>query len=411
MKQLLTKPLSDVNASDVSRLIDNGEEESLILELKGALPTPKNQTDPWEEGRNRILDYTRDEVLTEVVGMVNAAGGVVLLGVDESDDEPRRAKAPRPLRDCVQLASRFEDMAWACIEPRLPSLEVKGIPLSIDGAGVALLRVPSPSLRAPHGLTTKHRAYVRRGSKTEPMLVSEIRERTLQTQRQLDELERRFTERQQEFGKWWPARDVTVVAIRTTVAPAAPVVSADAPYAYHELWPNPGEIRCLVNGRASKIGIAPRWDGRRGPTPILRGAASIFRWDDAEETMRQFVFWDGLTDLWVRRTFRDPLTRVPIYMEELLGAAYEALRIAKLVARHGGAPGVDLLMEVELASDKKGGHLMGLSGAAGDGNLHFQEFPRQGVVGEDLAAPIKGLLNDLLNAAGLPTVTEFSLED
>ena len=404
MKLLLTKPLSDVDAGDISRLSDHGEEESLTLELKGPLPVPKNQTDPWEEGKSRILDDTRDKILAEVVGMANAAGGVVILGVDETDDEPRRAEAPRPLRDCVQLASRLEDKAWSCIEPRLPSLEVKGIPLSTDGAGVVLMRVPGRSLRGPHGLTTKHRAYVRRGSKTEPMLVSEIRERTLQTQRQLDELERRFTTRRQEFGKWWPVRDVTVIGIRATVAPAAPVVSADAPYAYDELWPQPRDVSCSVNGSRSKIGIAHRWGGRSGPTPILRGALCMFK-RDTEDIMRQFVFWDGLTDLWLRRRFSGSAA---VYMEEILGAAYEAIRIAKLTARHGGAPGVDFLMEVQLASDKRGAPLMTLSNTHG-GQLRFEELPRQGVIGEDLAPPIKGVMNDLLNAAGLPIVAAFSL--
>jgi len=144
------------------------------------------------------------------------------------------------------------------------------------------------------------------------------------------------------------------------------------------------------------------------PTPILRGASKVFWDEDRGEIARQFVFWDGLTDLWVKRIFRD--TSV-IYMEEVLGTAYEALRIARWVARHGGAPGVDFLMTVEVASDRYDDVLSVLPNTPGGGRLRFQEFPQQGCIGEDLVASLKGLMNDLLNAAGLPVVAEFSLQD
>ena len=162
MKDLLSKRLADIGKEDVERLIDHQEEEGPLLELKGPLPAPDNRSDPWQQGTDRILPYTRDEVLREVAGMATANGGIVRLGVDETDDEPKRAKAPFLLRDCVPLAGRFEDMAWSCLDPRLPNLEVKGIPLRPDGVGVVLFRVTS-SLRGPHGLNTTKRAYIRRG--------------------------------------------------------------------------------------------------------------------------------------------------------------------------------------------------------------------------------------------------------
>lgn len=192
MKDLLTKQLHEISISDIERVIDLQYEESSTLELKGPLPVPRNNKDPWQDGEGRILSSTRDEILSEVVAMVNGGGGVVVVGIEETDDDPRRAKALYPVRDCVQLAERFDDMAWNCIDPRLPNIEIKGIPVRKDGAGVVFFRVVG-SRSSPHGLSTTKRAYIRRGSRTETMFMREIQEKTLEAARSLDRMTERLS--------------------------------------------------------------------------------------------------------------------------------------------------------------------------------------------------------------------------
>ena len=59
MKQLLTKSFADIDQSDIDRLINNAEEESNGLEIKGPLPGVDVAKEPWQKGINEIKDRTR----------------------------------------------------------------------------------------------------------------------------------------------------------------------------------------------------------------------------------------------------------------------------------------------------------------------------------------------------------------
>lgn len=351
--------------------------------------------------------YTRDAVLSEVVGMANASGGVVILGIEETEDDPPRAQAPYPLRDCAQLADRFGDMAWSCIDPRLPSLEVKGVPLQGDGSGVVLFRVLT-SLRGPHGLTTTRRAYIRRGSKTETMYVREIQERTLQTQRGLDWIERRLGGRQLEFAEWCrsPTRE-NPAGMRATVLPGAQVVAVDAPYANSALsWPNPTRYDGSVNGQEVTFAIRPSYSGANRPIPILRGArreiySSLY--DNAY--VQQEVHWDGLCDVWVRID----AVQHPFYPNNVLWPAIEALRLGDEARRAGGAPGVELLVEVAVTSESKFVEVEPILDMKRGRVRSPLVLPRVTVIGDDFQGALKVILDDLLNATGNPKAEEFSI--
>jgi predicted HTH transcriptional regulator len=100
--------------------VDEEYPEGEGLEFKEQLPS-KDGIDPWASGERRITGRARDAILDEVIALANASGGHVILGIEESDDHPKRAKGIRPLPDCAALADRLRHQVRDCIEPPLAS--------------------------------------------------------------------------------------------------------------------------------------------------------------------------------------------------------------------------------------------------------------------------------------------------
>ena len=102
----------------------------------------------------------------------------------------------------------------------------------------------------------------------------------------------------------------------------------------------------------------------------------------------------------------------------MVAAAIEALRLGDLARRAGGAPGAELLMEVELASNNAIILLpLRMSGTIPVDQISDRTFmqqhlllPRITVIGDDYSGALKILLDDLLNAAGNANVEKLSVE-
>ena len=320
-------------------------------------------------------------------------------------------------------------MACSCIDPRLPSLEVKGIPLKPNGYGVVIFRTLT-SPRAPHGLTTTRHAYVRRGSRTETMLVREIQEMTLQAQRGLNWIDERLAGRAAEFQEWWRNQEFPAArrteekilgGIRATVMPTAQVVAVDRPYANNDLWPQPtqrkGQIHqlpALFNLRAAMQTYGS--GASDPPQPILRGGRRNFVVAQGV-FLRQEIHWDGLCDLWLHKQFSSSESGFdPI---DVIGLAAEALHLADGVRRAGGAPGIDMILEVELGSSPPDKITPPkLSGRWPPGNHHNSRklpsesyiLPRIPIISDNFYDALKFHLNDLLNAAGNETCEDFLID-
>lgn len=99
-----------------------------------------------------------------------------MVGVDETDDQPKRAKGPDPLPipRVSECAERLQQALDSLIDPPLPILEVRGVlKPSGNGEGVIVIRT-GPSTRAPHGYGRPPLAYMRRGSRSEPMTMRDL---------------------------------------------------------------------------------------------------------------------------------------------------------------------------------------------------------------------------------------------
>jgi predicted HTH transcriptional regulator len=175
---MITKPIEQITAADISELCCNGGAyESQTLEFKRELPNRDGQPDAWLSGRS-FSNYARDHLFRELVAFANASGGTLILGVEESEDVPPRAAKIVPLPRVHDLASRLEEAARACVEPPLPSLFARGIKIGTGDEGVVALRTVSSPF-GPHRVVGDGHAYIRRGTSSVKMTMREIQDLTL----------------------------------------------------------------------------------------------------------------------------------------------------------------------------------------------------------------------------------------
>ncbi|ACS44191.1 AlbA family DNA-binding domain-containing protein [Methylorubrum extorquens] len=183
LRRILEAPIADLTFEDVEGLIQEEAEEGPRFELKRELPANDRQGDPWMQGSRKLGDRARDGLAKEVVALANAYGGAVVIGVDESGEEPKRAVGPEPLLipRIAECAERLQKSLDSIIDPPLPVLEVRGIVKpDTDGSGVLVIRT-SASTRAPHGYGRPPAAYMRRGSRSEPMSMRDLQSTLFET--------------------------------------------------------------------------------------------------------------------------------------------------------------------------------------------------------------------------------------
>lgn len=196
---ILRKSLEEITREDIEELSISEARENSELEFKGTLPfiPQKGQAqtaDRWIERGDRIGDYARDAILSELVSFANTEGGTLVLGVHESNTEPRHAIKLEALPNCSTLVKRILDAAEDVVEPRIPTISGRAFPIEEGGAGYIVLRV-ARSLFGPHRLRSTGHFYVRRGERCVKMDVREIKELTLELARTGDKIEEGFQER------------------------------------------------------------------------------------------------------------------------------------------------------------------------------------------------------------------------
>src|SRR4051812_49348996 len=144
---ILSKPIEEITIADLEALRAREARETAELEFKGELPfkpekaQPQITADRWIWKGDRVGDYARDQLLAELIAFANADGGTLVLGLRETEDEPRRADRLQPLPRCEDLTRRLVDACEDMIEPRLPVVRHCALPADEQGAGYVVLRV------------------------------------------------------------------------------------------------------------------------------------------------------------------------------------------------------------------------------------------------------------------------------
>ena len=219
MLEVLSKPLDEIGIADIQSLIDSEVPESERVEFKKELPGERGMPDPWANGENKIGNHAKDTILKEVVAFANAYGGVLFIGIEESDEKPAIASRISAIPRCADLSERLKLVFRDRVEPQLARLDIVGVPIE-EESGVVVIRVGRSRL-APHRVTKTRICPIRRADRSEEMTMREIQDMTLNMSRGLERLEKRLSERSErfpeEFGRL--ERHENVVGIRLTAVP------------------------------------------------------------------------------------------------------------------------------------------------------------------------------------------------
>ena len=193
MLEVLSKPLNEIDVTDIQLLVDLETPEGEQIEFKKELPGERGAPDPWLIGQSKIGNHAKDTILKEIVAFANAYGGVLVLGIEESDEKPAVASRIAPIPRCNDLAERLKLVFRDRVEPHLIRLDVVGVPTD-DDSGVVVIRVGRSRL-APHRVTRTRICAIRRADRCEEMTMREIQDLTLNMSRGLERVGKRLKER------------------------------------------------------------------------------------------------------------------------------------------------------------------------------------------------------------------------
>ncbi len=202
LSALLAKTAREITWDDIARVATDGLEEGPQFELKRELSANSNQTDPWMAGSGKIGRPAVDDLAKEIVALANSQGGLIIVGIEESDDKPARAAgiAEKLVPKCIDCADRLSDSMLSLIDPRLAGLSIMGVQRpSGAGEGVLVIHVPRSTF-APHGFGSPPKTYVRRGHRSDPMTMSELQSVLWDTRTRSERIKAQIVERRGVFA-------------------------------------------------------------------------------------------------------------------------------------------------------------------------------------------------------------------
>lgn len=385
------------------------------LEFKGALPfvVQKGQAqsaDRWIEKGDRIGDYARDAILSELMAFANAGGGTLVLGLHETKDEPRHAIRLEALPNCEDLVRRLLDACEDIVEPRFPVVHARAFPIDASGAGYGVIRV-GKSLSGPHRLKSTREFYIRRGESSVKMDVREIKDATLELARTGDRIERAFDQRQAIVGdvfdrlaqapsKGGPAP----LVIRVSALPMTAQNIANITSRPDVWWVGRG-FNMTIDGQNYPCGYPAREFEHR-PEIRLRSFESISSREDGGSS--RLLRGDGLVEFCLVHPSRGPLTSgrngnrfyVGWVASLLVGAIAQVDQLCRLLAWDG----VEFGLEIEVRSKSPLSLSWDDHGFADWLELKSELpllLPRYSIVqGSNYDAIVQAVIRDLFNASG-----------
>lgn len=405
------KQPSDLTPADIQRVCDEGWTENDRLEFKRTLPADGKDGDPWVRGESQIGRPAKKALLRELVAFANAHGGWLLVGIEETNEKPGRAREPVPIGDCRDLADRLRLVCRDLIEPQLPVLQIEGIPMDESGAGVIACYAPQ-SRAAPHRSRLTNDAYYRRADRSEVMTMREIQDLTLNVERGMKAVEGRLEDRGKVFHGGYgdvATHSTNAFAIRISAMPLTPLFVPNI-HAEAGVRPPLKSLRAVFGKSPPTELPAPRAD----PVwrPVLRGSQGKSE-AKTYQIIRE-VHSDGLVDYRVLR--REPdMPNVAIYPGFVMCLVANALVGIERFRRKAGAPASEYAMEVEFVLGTESQVETYNPRSAHDVIGHFpqgiQPFPRYSIgPSEGFSGVVSIFERDFMNVCGTDEDAAISID-
>lgn len=218
LEALLAGPLDETGLTDaaVQSLVTQQARETEVLEFK-AQPypgAPPGAQIPWT---------AEQELAKDITALANTAGGLLLLGVEETGGA---ASAATPFPD--EPEALVQRLSRALVNHSAPAPRVAWVPIPAVAGGHYLAVIVPPSPLAPHAVTGQRgdsrrplHWFVRDGADTRPVSEPEIAERYRARFRGADDQQTR-RERVAAEGRDWLGRS-DLLWLWTATVPHAPV--------------------------------------------------------------------------------------------------------------------------------------------------------------------------------------------
>jgi len=416
MLPIFTKSVDEVEPTDVEQLLKEEYPETDSVEYKGRLPH-KDGEHPWYEGKRTVSYRTKRGVLKEVVAFANAEGGTLILGIEESNDQRRKATGYRLIPNCHDLADRLRKKAREHIRPILPTLSIGAVVINEAeyGGGIIIMRIPQ-SRRAPHRLETgqQKECYRRHSDRTEEMSMREIQELTLFRASAGDRLEKKLQKREDEFDqlyteqKWRHLPKVPVIAFRITLVPASANLYVDD--LMMEDVPPPPTICFPASYGGSEGTLRPRYEIKNF-TPVLGGTASVTG-RGSEQILE--IHRDGLVEaIYANPMHGDDGSGPELYTVQFLGLLLSALTVAHRLRAAAGSPSAEYAMTIEIRSPSAPFKLSDPGASLDNATIESPRLvlPRRSVGNpEEFPSLARLAYRDLRNSARRSLSGEFEIE-
>lgn len=429
MIELLSQPLRDVTLQDISELLREKYAEDTSLEYKGWLPHEQGRHPRYSDPSTPVSNYTRDSLLEEIVAFASAEGGTLLIGVDETDDDPPQPKSLVPIPQPHDFADRLRKQAREKIDPTIPQLIARGITLEENAiedkfldramenqAGLVIVQVPK-SRKAPHRLDSTGECHVRRQDRSEPMTMREIQDLVRNRDRGQEERNRRFEDRRENFrsevvrtNNQSEAPD-PATSVRHTLLPTSNNLYIEDLREVEWYLPSDDAV-ARIEGQ--KTEIAAPGSPRQVPQPIMGGV----RYERSGLIKHQLtVTRDGLVEYVLIET-GDRATSDRLYSEWFVGPLFSALMAAEKFRRLAGGPTVEYGLESEILRHPEASFQVVRLGSGGPtlqkANIQEHqipvEFPRMSVgKRSEFNRILQARYRDLCNAAGVDPSVECEM--
>lgn len=282
MQSLRNKPLRDWTILDLNQVIEEQWNEDVSFEIKEKLPLSKDAKG-WSSS-SKLHPSERDGLAKEIVAFANTRGGLLIVGIEESGEAPKRAsKLAESLPKVAELADRLSQALSASIDPPLRGLEVQPI-VSEEDAGYLVIRVPQSNL-APHGYGMPAQAYVRRQDRSEPMSMRDLQATFWESRTRIERIDALRKEKQEELDAL--PRHQNCFVYRLTAIPDSDFLLTSLVHKIHN-----SDLIPLASSRTGATSQAAPWpfffDPKRWQ-PDLNGARAWFRKDDLNS---QNGYWE-----------------------------------------------------------------------------------------------------------------------